>query len=389
MSGSARGRKRLERPDLPEIPPSVIVIIAAHNEESRIADRIRNVLAQDYPVSRLRVIVVSDGSTDQTAQVASEFVSSRVHLLELKKRVGKMDALNRAIQTCPSVDVLAFSDANTRFEPDVVAKVSAWFSLRDVGCVCGRLDYEIPADSAAFPAPHGEVGYWSWDTRIKAAEGQVGEMIGGNGAILALRPALAAALPPEQANDMIWPLWARHQGYHAIFDPDARVTECHTTDLGAEYRRRVRIVAQGLRGVGFALSFLFREPDAASRGPVASSRLRLIGQLLAKKLCRYLAVPALLAMVGLGAFAPSGMTLQCARALFVVMAGIGALAAAEIGLGRVPPFLPDVRYAATMAAAALAGCGKFLTGWQTATWETERSADAPQAIIGASDETKD
>ena len=48
--------------------PFVSILIAAHNEEAVIAERLRNALAVDYPADRLEIVVASDGSTDRTTE---------------------------------------------------------------------------------------------------------------------------------------------------------------------------------------------------------------------------------------------------------------------------------------------------------------------------------
>ncbi|MCZ7625404.1 MAG: glycosyltransferase [Candidatus Methylomirabilis sp.] len=56
-----------------EIFPTVTCIIAARNEERTIGAKLENLLAQDYPSDRLDIIIVSDGSTDNTAGLVEEY----------------------------------------------------------------------------------------------------------------------------------------------------------------------------------------------------------------------------------------------------------------------------------------------------------------------------
>src|SRR5262249_34976285 len=69
-----RNRKVLKR----EITPRVSVVIACHNEEANVRARIENLFKCDYPPRLLDVIIVSDGSTDFTAEIARRFVCDRV-----------------------------------------------------------------------------------------------------------------------------------------------------------------------------------------------------------------------------------------------------------------------------------------------------------------------
>jgi glycosyltransferase involved in cell wall biosynthesis len=71
------------------------MIVSAYNEEEVIAEKIRNALALDYPHGLLRIIVVSDGSTDRTLQIVREFADRGVTLRHYEGRIGKTACLNR------------------------------------------------------------------------------------------------------------------------------------------------------------------------------------------------------------------------------------------------------------------------------------------------------
>src|SRR5690242_19010388 len=86
--------------------PSLTVIIAAFNESARIGERVRDVLAQDYPRDRLQVIVVDDGSSDATWK-AAETGDPRVRVVRLAFNVGKAAALAIAIESSDT-DIIAF-----------------------------------------------------------------------------------------------------------------------------------------------------------------------------------------------------------------------------------------------------------------------------------------
>ena len=82
-------------------------------------------------------MVASDGSTDGTAGTVASFAERGVRLLELP-RAGKVSAQNAAVGETDA-DVVAFSDANSLWEPDALACSSA-ASRMPMGYVCGRVD---------------------------------------------------------------------------------------------------------------------------------------------------------------------------------------------------------------------------------------------------------
>src|SRR5438105_12232753 len=71
----------------------VTIVIAAWNEAEQLDARIENCLRQQYPTEQLDVVVVSDGSTDNTGTVVRRFDSRRVRLIKLAGRNGKAAAL--------------------------------------------------------------------------------------------------------------------------------------------------------------------------------------------------------------------------------------------------------------------------------------------------------
>ena len=125
-------RKFGRLPDIGTQTPPLTVVIAAHNEATRIEARIRDILAQDYPPQHLRVIVVDDGSSDRTAAAAA-IADPRVRVLRLEQNQGKAAALDAALAEI--VDgLVVFADARQRFAPgalrSMVARNSAASSSR-------------------------------------------------------------------------------------------------------------------------------------------------------------------------------------------------------------------------------------------------------------------
>ncbi len=97
--------------------PAVSVIVPAYAEESVIAERVRNLRELSYPREKLEIVVACDGSPDCTAARAREAGADVV--LELP-RGGKIRAQDVAV-TRARGEIVAFSDANVRWEPDALS----------------------------------------------------------------------------------------------------------------------------------------------------------------------------------------------------------------------------------------------------------------------------
>jgi cellulose synthase/poly-beta-1,6-N-acetylglucosamine synthase-like glycosyltransferase len=91
-------RRRASSPPISEcIVPEVTLLIAAHNEESCIRDRIKNALASIYSPDKLEILIASDGSTDRTNDVVRVFSHENVRLIAYETRRGKAATLNASL----------------------------------------------------------------------------------------------------------------------------------------------------------------------------------------------------------------------------------------------------------------------------------------------------
>ena len=128
------------RPDhavMPNPPPGVTVLIPAHNEESVIVQTITSVLLSD--LRDLRIIVVDDGSTDQTGELLDANFSHepRVRIIHQVNR-GKAAALNLALSQADT-EIVVTIDADTEIESDAISKLIRHFSDPKVGAVAGNV----------------------------------------------------------------------------------------------------------------------------------------------------------------------------------------------------------------------------------------------------------
>jgi len=131
-----RVEARRVAPALPAEPPLQSVLIPAHNEAKVIAETVRHILASDYP--NLEVIVIDDGSKDETAEVVHTAFASdpRVRLISMANG-GKAAALNRGLAEARGNLVVAL-DADTYFPSDSIGKLVRWFEDPEVGAVAGN-----------------------------------------------------------------------------------------------------------------------------------------------------------------------------------------------------------------------------------------------------------
>jgi len=122
----------------PELTPSVAVLIAAYNEASVLREKLENCLELDYPPDLLDIVVVSDGSTDDTENIVKEFASRGVRLLVNPQNKGKATALNNGIENITS-SIVVLSDANVMYQRDGIRNLVRHFADDSIGAVSGKV----------------------------------------------------------------------------------------------------------------------------------------------------------------------------------------------------------------------------------------------------------
>lgn len=125
--------------------PFVSILIPAYNEEKVIAKCIRSVLNLDYPKKLLEIIVINDGSKDNTSKIVNRFVNKNkiVKLLNNKVNRGKSYSLNKGIKVAKG-DVIACMDADSIVERSALKKMVACFNDPKVAAVTPALKVYRP-----------------------------------------------------------------------------------------------------------------------------------------------------------------------------------------------------------------------------------------------------
>ena len=217
-----------------DILPTVSLIIPAYNEEDVIEAKLENALALDYPADRLEIVVTSDDSRDGTHAAVARFADRGVRLIHCP-RGGKVAAQDRAVAETTG-EIVAFGDANVRWDTDALRRLVRPFADAAVGMACGNVRLVNPSGGT-----NQEGLYWRYEMWLRRRESLVHSMTGSNGAIYAVRREAYREVDPRFGHDLSFPYLMVQNGYRAVYEPSARATESMTTDIEDEFRRKVRM----------------------------------------------------------------------------------------------------------------------------------------------------
>ena len=215
--------------------PSVSLIIAAYNEGAVIAAKVANALALDWPRDRLEIIVCSDGADDDTVERARAAGADLV--LDLP-RAGKLRTQDAGVAAAHG-ELLAFSDANSLWEPGALAALVAAFDDPAVAYACGQVRFVQAADGPE--ADNQEGLYWRYEMAVRANESRLCSVTAGNGAIYAVRRERYLVIDERMDHDLCFPFMLVKRGWRAVDVPRARASEKMVPSIGGEFARKRRM----------------------------------------------------------------------------------------------------------------------------------------------------
>ncbi|MGD9897725.1 MAG: glycosyltransferase family 2 protein [Calditrichaceae bacterium] len=228
-----------------DIYPSVSVIISAYNEEKHIEQKIENTLNLDYPREKLEIIIASDGSTDKTCEIAARFKEKGIKLLDFQTNRGKVIIQNESVKSA-SGEIILFMDAASLVDKGSLRKIVQNFSDKRVGCVAGRMVY---VDTDLNITTESQGLYWKYENNIRNLESMIGQMIGVDGPLYAIRKSNYVMLEKNIISDLITPLLVILQGKKVVLEQHAIVMEEPNIHSGHEFKTRRRITLRGLNGL--------------------------------------------------------------------------------------------------------------------------------------------
>lgn len=221
--------------------PFVSIIIAAHNEEALIRDKIISVFNSNYPKNKIEVLVGSDCSTDNTNKLVGELSNKflNLQLIEFKIRSGKISIVNQLVKKAKN-DLIIMTDANVLFDKQTIFELVKHFKNSTIGLVDSKMqNIGIKKDGISFQ----EKTYISSEVSVKQGESLLwGAMMGPFGGCFAFRKNLWGEIPSHfLVDDFYLNMLILEKGFKSINEPKALVFEDVSNNLKDEFNRKIRI----------------------------------------------------------------------------------------------------------------------------------------------------
>ena len=218
----------------PQTPP-LTVLIPTFNEEQHIESKVQNLLKCDYPMDRLRILVIDNGSTDRTLEIAR---SLPVEILEADR--GKVHAINRGLRAVDTAYVVV-TDADIHLEKSALRRAVSLLG-DEVGAVSG-VPLLKPCDSKAQRIKQKQI---QGESLLRHLESLCHSSCTLDGRLMVFHVEPGFQLPPETtADDYEMTFLTIAKGKRAVVDMEARVFEQRPSTFLSDIQQIRRWFKQG------------------------------------------------------------------------------------------------------------------------------------------------
>jgi cellulose synthase/poly-beta-1,6-N-acetylglucosamine synthase-like glycosyltransferase len=257
--------------------PDVAVLMAVHNEEDVIHEKLNSILANAPPVGKLNILIGSDASTDKTNILLEELslLYENLTYIKFSSRIGKSAVINELVRLSGS-EILIITDANVIFGDNTIYHLIKHFKNPEVGLVDSNMKHKGLKNNGISVQ---ENAYISREVRIKYNEGKLwGTMMGPFGGCYAIRRKLYSNVPDLfLVDDFYINMKVIKANFKAIMEPEALVFEDVSNSLIEEFRRKIRIAAGNFQNLKHFSGCLFSSIPGLSFSYFSHKVLRWMG----------------------------------------------------------------------------------------------------------------
>ena len=328
-----------------EYTPTISVVMVVRNETAHLETKLRNLFSLDYPEQLSELVIVSDGSTDETNDLLRRHENRpRFRVILSPESRGKAAGLNDAVAAAHG-ELIVFTDARQKVEAGALRELARHFADPEVGCASGEL---MIGDPETGETAQGVGLYWRIEKEIREMESACRSVAGATGALYAARRNLVPQLPPGTILDDVYiPMHVVRQGFRVVFAPEARAWDAPGTGMRWEFSRKVRTLAGNYQLVQLAPWLL-----------TGANPIRF--EFISHKLTRLL-VPFALGAVFLSSLLLTQPVYRAALVLQLGFYALGLLSIARLKLGPLGRAADAIRTFLVLNMAALMAFFSFIT----------------------------
>ncbi len=225
--------------------PGMTLIVACYNEADILDEKVKNTLDLQYPVEKLNLYFVTDGSNDNSVEVLKKY--ERAVTFHDDKRAGKVAAVNRVMPHVKT-PIVAYCDANTFLNPEALVHLARHYKDPKVGAVAG--EKKIYQGDKEHAAGSGEGAYWKYESALKKLDSELHTVVGAAGELFSVRTELYEDVPGNIIiEDFFLSMRIVERGFRVVYEPDAYAMETSSASVKEEQKRKVRIAAGGIQSI--------------------------------------------------------------------------------------------------------------------------------------------
>jgi peptidoglycan-N-acetylglucosamine deacetylase len=237
-------REQIKREDAlvargPQSFPSVTVIVPCFNEEKTVAATVKSILKLEYPREKLSLILVDDGSTDDTWQALQKFKGHPQIRVLSKANGGKHTAMNLALESVDT-DLVGALDADSFVTPEALRKIVPYFDDATVMAVTPSIKVHEPKNVLQ----HIQKTEYSWSIFLRRMLSALGALYVTPGPFSIFRTKVFRELGgykhAHMTEDMEMAMRMQKHRYKIVNSHGAHVYTVTPNTLGSLVKQRTR-----------------------------------------------------------------------------------------------------------------------------------------------------
>lgn len=234
--------------------PTVTLIVTAYNESRVILQKLKNLDKIDYPRDKLEILLISDGSTDNTSSIMGDFVArnhKHYKIFHERERSGKAALLNRYISKANG-KIVVLNDVNAMIQKQSIRELVKPFVNERVGGVVAHTRYVVTRNK-----PSENAKYFRYEHFIRKLESRMGVTVAVLGGFFAIRKSSFRHFSDNAiTEDLVNLCQIMADGKYVVYEPRAQAYGESARNIFGEYIRHVRLAAGGYQTIWFVPSVI-------------------------------------------------------------------------------------------------------------------------------------